>query len=191
MGLLIQSYTVEDNEYDLGFGSGPTFVDEVGTSIQAVQDVQLGSIEVNMRRGGSPTGSISAKIYAHSGVFGTSSVPTGSALATSNPITIDNWSNAITRARFNFADNNVIRLTGGTNYCISIAGNFSFSDNSNFIGVRYDVTGATGPGNAYWRQGGNYAAFNTDDMTYWLYGADVNMRVPRLRPAPFKPGLAR
>jgi hypothetical protein len=37
-------------------------------------------------KSGNPTGNVYAKLYAHSGVYGTSSVPTGSPLATSDPI---------------------------------------------------------------------------------------------------------
>ena len=44
----------------------------------------LNSAEFYLKKKGSPTGNAVVKIYAHSGTYGTSSVPTGSALATSD-----------------------------------------------------------------------------------------------------------
>jgi hypothetical protein len=66
---------------------------------------------------GAPTGNIVAKLYAHTGVFGTSGIPTGAVLATSNPIDITTIrDDGPYPVSFDFAG---YTLANGTPYCIS------------------------------------------------------------------------
>jgi hypothetical protein len=68
---------------------------------------------------GSPTGSGYAKVYAHSGTYGTSSVPTGSALATSDAYDISNLTTEFQTITFSFTGDDRIYLTHEGYYFVS------------------------------------------------------------------------
>jgi hypothetical protein len=104
----------------------------------------LDSLQVRLARSGSPTGDVTARIYAHTGTFGTSSEPTGAALATSenvdssglNPIGTSTTGNYYT---FTFTGVNRITLSAATKYCLVIA--YSGGDSSNKVVVGLQSTG--------------------------------------------------
>jgi len=95
---------------------------------------------------GSPTGSVVSKIYAHTGTFGTSSVPTGVALATSDPVLVSAIpiGGATDWIAFNFPA--PITLANGTRYCASI-----------------EYTGTASDKIEVWKSGGNAHAGNMSD----------------------------
>jgi hypothetical protein len=68
--------------------------------------------------GSNPTGNSYIEIYAHSGVFGTSSVPTGAVLATSDQLSESVNINGGTNhwVEFSFSGGNQITLINGTHY---------------------------------------------------------------------------
>jgi len=95
---------------------------------------------------GSPTGFAYAKLYAHSGVFGTSSVPTGSALATSPPLDISTLTTSYVLTDFLF--DGTYQMVNTTEYCIVIHLEDDGSlDGSNYINVGYDSSSPTHSGN--------------------------------------------
>jgi len=74
----------------------------------------LDSAKFYFSKGGSPTGNAYAKVYAHSGTYGTSSVPTGAALATSDAVDVSGLSAALNLKTFNFSGANRISLSAST-----------------------------------------------------------------------------
>ena len=85
----------------------------------AAQTGVLHSATFSMNTEGNPTGEMNAVLYAHSGVFGTSSVPTGPALAVSDPLALPSISSGTkTEVTFYFTGADRVCLTGGTNYCV-------------------------------------------------------------------------
>lgn len=113
-----------------------------------------------------PTGNVYAKIYAHSGTFGTSSLPTGSPLATSDPVSVDQFgANYLSPAlvTFTFSGANKITLANGTKYVLVIEyGNTGPVDQ---IRIHFDNTSPTHEGNAF----ENGTAYSTRDLIFYIY----------------------
>jgi len=79
---------------------------------------KLYSATFNLAKTGSPTGNAYVKIYAHSGTFGTSSVPTGEPLAVSDAFDVSTLSGSQTYTEILFSGANRITLEDGTYYCV-------------------------------------------------------------------------
>lgn len=112
----------------------------------------LNSCKFYLKKKGSPTGNVTANIYAHSGTFGVNGVPTGSPLATSDNVDVSTISASNELVTFTFTGDNNITLTNGVHYFIIISYIGSGTDN---IGVGVDVilSGTTD---------GNYASLNNE-----------------------------
>lgn len=160
------SYTTQDTSFSLG--GGKTY-DAIGQSF-AGDSGYLANAIFRLGFSGSPTGDIYAKVYAHSGTFGTSSVPTGTALATSESIdAADVVAQGVGEYRFRFnqvtTDNN-IQLTASY-YVVTLE--YTGGDASNYLYAYYDQ-GAAGaePGNMSERavSGGTWSALANDDAYY-------------------------
>ena len=122
------------------------------------------SIRVQGSKFGSPTGNVVARIYAHSGSLGTSSIPTGAFLAESNPVDVSAWNTSLIERLFEFEDE--VLLTGSTNYVVAIE--YSGGDGSNYIQVGYDSTTPSYAGNKSTLVGTTWSAQSTHDMTFIL-----------------------
>jgi hypothetical protein len=99
---------------------------------------------------GSPTGNVVAKIYAHSGTFGTSSIPTGSAIAISDAVPA-----ATCTGEFVFPVPSQIGLVNGTNYVWTV----EYTDGTvgNTIAITID-NASTHPGNSATLTSGTWTA---------------------------------
>lgn len=146
-GGVVDSYS--ETNFSQSFGINST----VGTStyMQAQSFTgdgsKLGNAQFYISASGSPTGTLYYKVYAetHSTAFGTDSVPTGSALATSDGINLTTVPGSKTLVSDNFSGVNQITLSNGTNYVISCE--ISGGDGSNSISVGVDNTSPTHSGN--------------------------------------------
>lgn len=101
-----------------------------------------------LKKTGSPTGNAVAKLYAHSGTLGTTSIPTGAALATSENFAVSTLTASYAWVKFRFPSA-WYQFAASTNYVIAIE--YSGGDASNYVQVGYD--GST-PGHA-----GNMSTF--------------------------------
>ncbi|MEK7642302.1 MAG: hypothetical protein AAB392_00700, partial [Patescibacteria group bacterium] len=129
----------------------------------------LDSVKFYLQRGGGVSGNIVAKLYAHSGTFGTNSVPTGAALATSE--TVSATSLVVGESRFynfEFTAGNRYAMTNGTNYVISVEHTPAAGSN---ISGGDDSTSPTHPGNtsAY---NGTWSALSYD-LVFNVYADGV------------------
>tara|TARA_R110000822_G_scaffold120633_1_gene254112 strand:- start:6884 stop:9526 length:2643 start_codon:yes stop_codon:yes gene_type:complete len=115
-------------------GVAESFTGSVGT---------LSSIEFRGRKVGAPTGNAICYLYAHSGTLGFTSIPTGAALATSEPLAVSSLLTGIDLVyKFNFLDE---FLLAATNYCFAIE--YTAGDATNHLIVRYDATSGAPLGN--------------------------------------------
>lgn len=136
------------------------------------QGGNLDSAKFLLAKIGSPTGNLRVKIYAHSGTYGTSSVPTGAALATASEVldvTTLPATAGITWFTFNFVGAERIALTPGTHYCVAIEYDGTGTGSDTPL-VGYDNSSAT--------HGGNRSTFNstiwnagTNDLEFYVYTA--------------------
>lgn len=110
-----------------------------------------------LKKLGSPTGNATAKVYAHTGTYGTSGLPTGAALATSDTLDVSTLTTLYALKTFSFSGENVISLVGDTPYVVTVE--YSGGDISNRIEIGAD-SGGTAAGNAV----------STSDGSSWIYG---------------------
>ena len=128
---------------------------------------ELTRLNVELQKVGTPTGNMFAKLYAHSGSFGTSSVPdTGTLLATSNALDVSTVPTAaLTEVSFEFEDG--FTLVAATNYVVTLE--YSGGDGSNYTLVGIDNTAPGHAGNFATWNGTTWSAVSGSDMCFLLY----------------------
>lgn len=129
----------------------------------------LDSIALYLAKLGSPAGNMTVYIYAHTGTFGTSSLPTGSILATSDTINANTLSTSHVLTTFNFSGANRITLTNTTKYVLVI--DFESGDGSNTVKVGVDSSSPTHAGNAAENDArfGGWTARSGTDLCFYVY----------------------
>ena len=91
----------------------------MGQSFEVQNDCNLDHLIIDMKTNGSPSGSFVFKIYAHSGTYGTSSVPTGAALATSDSVSVASLTGSYASYTTYFTGANAIAMTTGNRYVLT------------------------------------------------------------------------
>lgn len=158
MSVIVDSYSESNfyRSYWTLFDNIDDHSHKVGQSITGNGGI-LDSAIFYLRKVGSPTGNAYAKIYAHDGTFGTSSIPTGTALATSDEYGVSNLTTSYQLITFTFSGANKITLTDETKYVVTIE-----YDNGtylvDYIRVGLDETSPT--------HGGNLSGYSTEEG--WL-----------------------
>lgn len=123
----------------------------------------------NMSKSGTPTGIARARLYAHSGTYGTSSLPTGNPLATSDYVDVSTLTGTSTLTNFDF--DGEFLLVNGTYYCIVIEIFGTTSNSTNTIQVGDDSGSPTHSGNrGYYRTSTGWTASATYDICFYIYG---------------------
>ena len=170
MAVLIDSYS-ETNA--AGAFTLPTDISIVGQSFNSAGGGTLNSAKFYMAKTGTPPGNIVAKVYAHTGTYGSTGKPTGSALATSDNVaaaslTADPTWGLVT---FTFSGGNKITLTASTKYCVIIE--YTAGSGGNIVGLGFDNTSPSHGGNlVYWTG----AAWDYDvayDNPFYVYVDDA------------------
>lgn len=172
MATIIDSYSESNFVTDTTITVGQSFTGDGQT---------LDSAKFYLKREGSPSGNVVAKIYAHSGTFGTSSLPTGAALATSDNVdvsTIGTGSYAL--VDFPFSGANRITLANGTKYVVVWETSFTFP---NYVHIGYDSTSPTHGGNFSFFSGGVWNVENTRDLLFYVYGVSPSSASASLSPS--------
>lgn len=169
----IDSYSESNQDGTRNFNTG-SGISGVGQSFTGDGNV-LGSAQVYMRKSASPGGPIIAKIYAHSGTYGTSSVPTGAALATSEYVESASLSTTLSLVTFKFTGANQITLTSGTKYVLAIE--TTAGDPTNQVTIGTDDSSPTHGGNYVENDGAGYFAVNTSDVCFYVKSASLLDRI--------------
>lgn len=152
----------EDTTQGIGFSATQTATAQSFTGLGGT----LTRIRTKLGVIGSPTGNVLCTIRAHSGTYGTSSVPTGAALATSAPIdSATIASGATTQHDFEFPTGTV--LANGTNYCAVFE--FVTGDASNYVRVGADTSSPTHGGNAATFDDPTWTASPTGDLVFQAF----------------------
>jgi hypothetical protein len=170
-GGLLSSYPISNQNSTRVVSGNAGYYQGTAQSIAAPATGTLDKLQWQLRKIGTPTGNATAKIYAHSGTFGTSSAPTGTALATSATLDVSTLTGTLTVKDFVFSGGDKITLTSGTNYVATIE--YSGGDASNYIEVGIDTTTPTATGNISDLFTGSWVTASTIDAIYYLY-VDAN-----------------
>lgn len=114
----------------------------------------------HLYKSGSPTGNMVAKLYAHSGTYGTSSVPTGTALATSDNVAASTATDTTYGGPVRFDFSTPYTLSASTYYVIALE--YIPADNDNTVGIGF---------NASTSHGGNMSSYNSS----WSAGTTYDL----------------
>jgi hypothetical protein len=112
------------------------------------------------------TGNVTAKLYAHSGTFGTSSVPTGSALVSSTTITaqdVPTYAYLPIDFLFNISGQT---LTGATHYVVTIE--YAGGSATHYLMVGCDASSPTHAGNSC-SYAGSWSADASKDLCFAVF----------------------
>jgi hypothetical protein len=128
--------------------------------------MSLNQVVFKLNRYGNPTGNCYAKLYAHSGTFGSSSVPdTGQLLATSDPIDVSTITTDDNGAEYTFNFSNPYPVAAGAYYVIV----FEYSaggDVDNQIGSFYSNSDVHSGNLCYSVNGSSWSAIDYLDIYF-------------------------
>lgn len=163
MVTLEDSYSFANNESDVPLRSGSFTA--AGQSFTASTSQDMYSAVFEIKKVGSPTGNVYAKLYSHTGTFGSSGTP-GTLLATSDAIDISTLSTSYAEVTFNFTGAEQYTLTSTTNYFIVVE--YTGGNSTNNLTVHYDGVAGLDDGNLAVYNAG-WSAFGTLDVGYEVY----------------------
>lgn len=170
MATLVDSYSeVNSNNEANGIG-GATFT-YTAQSFTGI-GLPIAQAKFYIKKVGTPTGNVTVDIFAHSGTYGTSSVATGAALATSDGVDVTTISTTISLVTFTFSGANQIDLANGTNYVAAL--HFTGGDgSSNKVNYGQDTTSPTHGGNRVDWNGSVWSAVSGADLCFYIYSNDI------------------
>ncbi len=131
---------------------------------------KITSVKFYVRKVGSP-GTFAFGLYAHTGTYGSSGVPTGNALATSTYYTGSNFSTdwGLFEGSFNATNQYVMSPnTAYTIYFYAVAGT---CDGANGIQYEGDTTSPPFEGNYFYYKSSTWYSDNSKDLCFYVYGA--------------------
>lgn len=148
------------------FGRGQSFTTPGGGPFT------LTSATFYMDKEGSPTGDVVAKLYAHSGTYGTSSVPTGAALATSVIIDAADFPafpaiGSIVSVPVTFEFEDQYAMASSTQYVIAVE--YEDGTDTNFLRMGTDNSSPS--------HGGNQSSLNSSSVWSAQSGRDLGFSV--------------
>jgi hypothetical protein len=132
----------------------------------------LDSVAFILHRSGSPSGNCYAVIYGHSGTYGTSSVPTGSVLATSDAVSASSLYSISTTTTFTFSGANKITLSADTHYIACIV--YEGGNSSNFIVIKMKASGSHDGNECVYSSSSTWLYTSGTDTAFYVYG-DVSV----------------
>ena len=158
-GLAEDSHTGTGKDNPVGNAS---ITEQAQSFTVGANSMKLTRARFRLKRTGSPTGNITVKLYAHIGTYGTTSTPTGAALATSDAIPATRLRTAYDEIEFTFSGAQQYTMTNGTYYVIAVV--YSAGNGSNYVSVEgVETTGHSGNRSDYIAA---WAADATDDLWF-------------------------
>lgn len=161
----VDSYSETNQSTDTTLGSGSNTGAAQSFTPSSTSDIY--SAKLYLKKTGTPTGNVTVSIYAHSGTYGTSSVPTGSALATSDALDISTLTTSYVLTELLFTGSNRINLVSGTHYVLVV--NYSAGSS---LQIGLDNTSSTHGGNASFFFS-SWNASSSLDLCFYVITADV------------------
>lgn len=158
----------------------------VGQSFTGLANYLLKTCRFYLSKVGVPVGNLVAVLSTHSGTYGTDSVPTGAALATSNPIAIAGLG-AIALVTFTFPTPYKL---AAVKYCLDVRVNDAVTINgvTDYVPVGQDSSAPSHGGNYFMYQSGAWSGDNTRDTCFYgdgtlsqIKGSNVASRIPCMR----------
>ena len=159
------SFVYSESNQDATTSLRTTSTVGTGQSFTALGTI-LGSARFYLKKTGAPTGFAIAKVYAHSGSLGTTSVPTGTALANSVPFDVSTLTASYALTELKFIGSESITLTNATNYVVTIE--YNGGSVGNTLDVGRDGSSPTATGNSSTWDGATWTAVSTSDLCAYV-----------------------
>ena len=140
----------QDNGINFGTPTGINIISAVGQAFTG-NGGPINTVKFYLKKVGSPTGTLTAKIYNITGTYGTDATPTGSPLATSNTVDVSTLSTAYQLITFTFPT--PYTTTNGTHYIVTCED--SSASDTDYVVAGSDSSSPTHSGNYC-----QYASFN-------------------------------
>jgi len=123
------------------------------------------------RRNDPPDANVICSIFAHSGTFGSTGVPTGSALATASIPSGRLNQNATQDFQWEYFDfDGTLQLADGTPYFLAISVDTPGPNSSNSHGIGWDNSSPVAPGNSAFQNAAlSWAAYPTSDLMFAIW----------------------
>jgi hypothetical protein len=132
----------------------------------------LTRVIARLKKVGSPTGNLTVSLYAITGSFGSTSTPTGAALATSVNLDVSTLTTSYLQKEIAFTTQ--YNMAASTNYFISFE--YSGGDGSNYVHVEGDATG-THAGNVA-TYAGSWTAAAAEDLWFQCFASPLLYELP-------------
>lgn len=162
MAVVIDSYSESNHDTNRSLNATTT---GRAQSFTARSNAVFTQAKLYLKKTGSPTGDATIKLYAHSGTYGTSSIPTGSALD-SVTYAVSSLTTSYQLITFDFSGG--YNLVQGTYYVLAIE--YSSGDASNNVQVGTDTSSPGHGGNTDYYSGGSWNADSSQDHCFYIYG---------------------
>jgi hypothetical protein len=173
---LSDSYYVASPNISNSFGGGMTD-NAIGQAFSPKINGTINRVLVSLLAVGNITGNATVKIYGTTGTYGTSAIPTGDALATSDNINVSTISSSTASlVTFNFSGANKISLANATKYALAVE--YTGGDSSNYLRARSYLPG-THSGNISSRARATsvWTAVSSHDLIFYAY-QDSGITIP-------------
>lgn len=178
MAVLIDSYSESNQSYSVALSSVNR---RNGQSFAVTTSGILNKAILPLATVGSPTGNIYVMIYAHSGTYGSSSVPTGSPLATSDVVDVSTLSEFPTfeSVEFIFSGVEKISLSENTKYCLVLY--FPSGTDTKRVHHGADNSTPSHGGNYFYsaNNGTSWTSYADYDLCFYVYGVE-NLETPTI-----------
>ncbi len=159
--------------FSAGTDTGTNYTIGDGTNLGQAQSFANGAkaafltrVFAKLKKVGAPTGNLTAKLYAHSGSLGTTSVPTGAALATSVNIDVSKLTTSYQVVEIGF--DTQYEMAASTNYVVAFQ--YTGGDVSNYVHIEGAATG-THAGNRSQLVVVTWSAFATSDLYFDVHSS--------------------
>ena len=176
-GTIIDSYSETNRDANVSvYGKHPSAgaaVSAAGQSFQVSGIVIIDTASFYLRKLGSPTGTMKAYLYAHSGNYGATGVPTGAALAVSDALDVETLTTTYTL--INFTLTSPYTATTG-NYVIALQKeNDGVVDAANSVYLGDDSSAPTHSGNMVYYNNGAWSHVAARDIIFYIYANAPNI----------------
>lgn len=168
-------FVTADSYSETSQDSDAALQDTVGADLSAIGQSFIGNdgallkCTFYLKKSGAPTGNAVAKVYAHAGTFGATSIPTGTPLATSSPVDVSSLTTSHVLTGFSFTGANQIILASGTPYVVVLE--YSGGSGGNVVQAGIDISAPTHGGNLSTFGGGTWSPLVGFDACFYVYTA--------------------
>ena len=171
MSTLIDSYSEANADTNQILDNvTPFYYTAKGQSFTSGIVATLDNVEFYVKKVGSPTGNAYAKIYAHSGTYGSNSKGTGTALAISDAVAASTISTSFSLVPFVFSGGE--RITLVADYYVVVL-SYTSGDASNYLSLSSDNSSPEHSGNYAFLSDGSWGSGTVDMAGFYVYGTPI------------------